>query len=264
LDVLSRAVEITKAVASIIGAVAGIAFFGAIFIEVAKSSIKSRREENQLRERLKTQGDAIESTQATTAGLLDSAVPILENASDQQRLLLVKSEARLQRLYSLGTVLLVLSVLVPFVLVTIYLSTNTLDALAQLIKAGVDPKTASEVARRDWHLLVAGVSFGLLFLASARAIVAAEARHRETYFALSRRVNYYADMSSALRLADRLDSDSKADGATRQQAVRLLINQLLVGVKNQGADGVLTPPDNDNSIPEVVKALAALTGKEPK
>jgi len=51
--------------------------------------------------------------------------------------------------------------------------------LQRLKDVGIDPKDALELARRDWHLLAAGVSFGLLFLAAARGVLAAETRQRE-------------------------------------------------------------------------------------
>jgi hypothetical protein len=154
---------------------------------------------------------------------------LLEAASERQRLALLRSERRASNLFRIGTVLMTLSVFVPFLLVAIYYQLDPASEFLRLQKLGVLPSPAADFARRDWHLLVAGVSFGLLFLAAARGILNAEASQREMYFREMRVANYYGDLGRALKIAARVDREpgrlskhSIADEAMRRVIVQLL------------------------------------------
>ena len=226
---------------------------------------RNARRVRQAEDELEVSIRAAEDRAKTPRPLVESLGDMLSAASNRQSLLLLKSERRLQRLYTLGTWLITLSVLVPFLLVWVYWSWNPIDVLSRLKAAGVSPADASDIAHRDWHVLAAGVSFGLLFLAAARGVIGSEARHRDTYFLLNRRVSYYADLNSALQMADQLANHEQADKAVRIEAVKRVISQLLESARIQGADPIVfAPPETDNVVPEAIKGLAALVGKETK
>jgi len=57
----------------------------------------------------------------------------------------------------------------------------------------------------DWHLLLAGLSYGFLILASARGLLNQEAKQRQTYFRHRRKLFDYEDLVAALNIASRID-----------------------------------------------------------
>src|SRR4051812_33730913 len=107
-------------------AVATAVVFGAkIVFDISDSFFSGwRKTESTLVKRIKIAGVEIEAKGPSALPLIESAARVLDLASDRQALLLVKSERRLQRLYTVGTWLVTLSVIVPFVLVAIYLSSD--------------------------------------------------------------------------------------------------------------------------------------------
>jgi hypothetical protein len=102
-----------------------------------------------------------------------------------------------------------------------YVRTDPIVQLAELKRVGVDPRIGIELVRRDWHLLAAGVSFGLLFLAAARGALNAEARQRALYTRESRIVAYYGDLIRALEVAARIDDERKDDA--RAETARVMV-----------------------------------------
>jgi hypothetical protein len=112
------------------------------------------------------------------------------------------------------------SVLVPFVLVYLYM---TLPPVA--------PSITAAAPQRDWHLLLAGVSFGLLFIAAARGILLAEGRQREVYAREVRETAYYGDLRRALGMAQRLDK--KKNDAT-EPATEEVVRAIMALMLNHG------------------------------
>ncbi len=231
------------------------------------------------RSRLLAQLDAstaarIESIERPTRGapaaptLIAFAADQLYAAAERERLAVSRAERRLNSLYQIGTLLVLLSVLVPFVLVYLYVTSDPILRLQRLRGLGVDPKTLAEVSQRDWHLLVAGVSFGLLFLAAARGILNSESRQRDAYRAAAERETYYGDLSRALRIADRLAEDEHEYAEqVRNPAVRRVIDRLLERAPREGSPTKVAS-DGDGTeaslLPEHVKALAAIFSRPSK
>lgn len=138
-------------------------------------------------------------------------------AAARQEVLVATSGSRADRLATTGFILMVSSVLIPFGLVYLYLS---------LEPTLVPFSTAAP--QRDWHLLLAGVSFGLLFIAAARGILTAEVRQREVYGREVREVAYYGDLRRALGIAQRLDRKRQDDSeAATEEVVRRIMGLLL-------------------------------------
>lgn len=143
---------------------------------------------------------------------LEHVTRILRAAVDRRRLSMLVSERRATILFRIGTGLTVLSVLVPFLLVLLYFQQTPAAEVQRLVQLGVPPKDAATLAGRDWHLLFAGVSFGLLFLAAAKGLLTAEARQRDIHDRQDRVIEAYEDALRGLNIAARLDSE-RADGA---------------------------------------------------
>lgn len=166
----------------------------------------------------RTRAEELEATAATATGPLWSFVDAqLEAAAARQNVAVATAQGRASRMFWLGVILILFSVLVPFVLVWLY---ATIEPV---------PVKAGEAPQRDWHLLVAGVSFGLLFIAAARGILAAEGRQREVYAREVRETAYYGDLRRAVRMAHRLDyreEDERAEPET-EQAVRKIVALML-------------------------------------
>lgn len=243
--------------------VVGLSFIGAIIVQLAAANLRARRDEA-----IAAEIDEIERPTAqgeNESNLIAVATDLVYAAAKRERLSLDRAERRISRLYQLGTVLVVLSALVPFVLVMLYLETDPLLRIAQLQKVGVvDAKALVEVAQRDWHLLLAGVSFGLLFLAAARGIFQSEVRQREAYQTAARWEAYYGDLSRGLRIADRLAREESEYGdRVRGEAVRRVIDRLLdSGVpKQETRPAAPAADDGESVVPEHWRTMISLFAK---
>lgn len=153
---------------------------------------------------------------------------LLLTAADRRQLSMYRSERRANVLFRIGTGLMVLSVLVPFLLVLLYFQQTPSSELQKVIQLGVAPKDAVSLMSRDWHLLVAGVSFGLLFLAAAKGLLNAEARQRHVHDSQEQIVEAYADIIRGLAIAARLDNSAiGSSGPSSSEAVRRTARLLL-------------------------------------
>jgi hypothetical protein len=153
---------------------------------------------------------------------------LLSAAAERQQLSVITAERRAGNLFRVGTLLMIVSVVVPFILVAMYLQTDPATIVTSLKSLGVSPADAAKAAQRDWHLLVAGVSFGLLFLAAAKGILAAESKQLEIYSNEVRGSTYYGDLSRALKIAERLDAERKnSKHSITEEVVRKIIVNLL-------------------------------------
>lgn len=153
---------------------------------------------------------------------------LLRAAAERGQLSVITAERRAGKLFRVGTLLMTVSVVVPFILVAVYLQTNPNEIVNNLKSLGVSPTDAAKVAQRDWHLLLAGVSFGLLFLAAAKGILAAESKQLEIYSSEVGKTTYYGDLARALRIAERLDSERKDNkNSITDEVIRKVIVKLL-------------------------------------
>jgi hypothetical protein len=156
--------------------------------------------------------------QVTTAQVFpDFLKDQLRLSAERGRLLMLRAEVRANRLYSIGTVLTVLSVLAPIGAIAVYASiqplpAETLNVLRSLRGTnGLLPSGISVSVQRDWHILLSGISFGFLFLAAAGAIFGQHRRQMETVLTLGRDVDYYNSLVGAVEIATRAD-DAKIRG----------------------------------------------------
>ena len=151
--------------------------------------------------------------------------------AERARLVMVTAEGRANMLYGVGTLLTVLSVLVPFVAVAIYfasdpLSEQTVTTLQSLKKESGDfPDGISIDIQRDWRILLSGISFGFLFIAAAGAIFSQHRRQTQTYLELAKDVDYYDGVASAVEVQNRADHAQLSEGMKSLQ--QRVITQLL-------------------------------------
>jgi hypothetical protein len=194
------------------------------------------------------------------ATLVSQSVELLFAAAERERIAIGRSERRLGWLYQIGTALVIVAGIVPFMLVGLYMRDVPIARIEALQKAGVDAKVLAEVTQHDWHLLLAGVSFGLLFLAAARGIFQSEARQREAYQAAARWASYYGDLERGLRIANLLASEESEYGEkVRGDAVRRVIDRML---SSEGPKPVTAAKENGDGVtPEHWKALLELASK---
>ena len=142
-----------------------------------------------------------------------SFIPFIEQqlrlVSERERLVMFSAQGRASALFFLGTALMVLSVFAPMATLYVYVTLNPLDipvetvTLLQELKGKEFPfEKITLSAQKDWRILASGLSFGFLFLAAARGVLRQEAQQRDTYFRLGRRVTYYENLISALKIGD--------------------------------------------------------------
>jgi len=138
----------------------------------------------------------------------------LKLIAERARLVMVKAEGRANILYGVGTVLTVLSVVVPFVSIAVYINMEPLnpEILAILeklkISTGELPSGVSVSLQRDWHILLSGISFGFLFLAAAGAIFSQHRRQTQMFLALSKDIDYFDGLAGAVEVCKRVDGTS--------------------------------------------------------
>lgn len=168
--------------------------------------------------------EAVEEKAAKEGTLVDYVDAQLEAAVARQELAVQIAETRANNYSVMGTVLMIVSVVVPFLLVAVYLNTPPIAA------------AASAAPQRDWHLLLAGVSFGLLFIAAARGLLLAEGRQREVYAREVQATAYYGDLRRALGMAQRLDRESPEEtNAATREVVQKIITLMLERRRDSGA-----------------------------
>lgn len=221
--------------------ITAVAFFILLYIAFSLSDLASEGVHTQ-----RLTAEALEAQAEKEETLVDYVEAQLIAAAARQEVAVRSAEARANRLSSIGIILMVSSVLVPFGLVYLYMS---LPPAAPTTPAGAPPQ-------RDWHLLLAGVSFGLLFIAAARGILLAEGRQREVYAREVRETAYYGDLRRALGMAQRLDKEYRdtANKSTREIVQKIMELMLERGGREPSA--TLTgdvPPASEH---EFLKVLA--------
>lgn len=148
-------------------------------------------------------------------GLLTFIEQQLNLTIERERLTMLAAHTRAQRLASVGTIVLLLSLLAPLISTLTYVNTvPTADEIrtAQAVTkdAKMTPDQLSKVLGPDWRVLLSGLSFGLLLLAAARGIMKQEQQQREMYFRVAQRVTSFENMVSALRISDRLEKEGQS------------------------------------------------------
>lgn len=174
------------------------------------------------------QATQLEADAQIVETLVDYIEAQLKAAGARQEVSVVKAERRANRLAATGFYLMLSSVFVPFVLVYLYITL---------------PPTA-QGDTRDWHLLLAGVSFGLLFIAAARGILMAEGRQREVYARELRETAYYGDLRRALGIAQRIDREREAHLDITLRVSIAIMDQMLVRDRSVTAAASVEPADD--------------------
>ncbi len=148
--------------------------------------------------------------------LVDYVEALLRAGAKHQEASARRAGGRANVLSLIGSFLMGASVLAPLVFVALYVN--------------LSPTTTSSgtAPARDWHLLLAGVSFGLLFIAAARGILLAESRQRDVYAREVRETSYFGDLRRALGIAQRLDrEDQDAKHTATREVVRKIMALML-------------------------------------
>jgi hypothetical protein len=177
---------------------------------------------------------------------------ILSLVIERDKLTMIKANGRSNYLFFIGTFLMILSVFAPIVTVGIYMTTepisdNTISILKELkSQFGETPPIKDIINQKDWRILLSGVSFGFLFLASARALLRQESRQISTYINLNRRISLFENTASALKIAEKVALDGDSEISTLSQPQELKIDYLIVKIIN-----ILLPTSED--VRELVK-----------
>lgn len=159
-----------------------------------------------------TAADKLESELDSRAGTTDSAtrprilIEEIENSIERERVAMLRAKARADRLFTLGTTFLLLSIFGPILAAGLYsymdpLSVATVERLTELHRTIGDALNLEPPPlQRDWHILAAGLSFGFLFLAAAGGLLRQQAREYRTYFLIGEKINRYQRLASIVRV----------------------------------------------------------------
>lgn len=121
--------------------------------------------------------------------IADYVATLLRDAEDHPRLLMKMFLKRSNGLFRISAAFSTASIFFPMIAAIAYVA----------YRPG---------GQADWHLLAAGLSFGLLFIAAARGLAAQDARQRSIYLAFEQRITYYRHLIAAVRIAHRLENES--------------------------------------------------------
>jgi hypothetical protein len=175
-------------------------------------------------------------------------------AIERERVSMLLAQSRSARLFTLGTVFIVLSLLAPLVAIMAYVATDPVESLQKALASGIKVANAENALQRDWHILLSGVSFGFLFLAAAAGLLRQARHHTTTYFRLRRRVTHFEAMISALKISERIGVE--ADITPVGTAVRRVVDQLMHTAPSETADEPDSVDGKDAS--HTVEALSNL------
>lgn len=200
-------------------------------------------------------------------GFTDFFAKTLRAATERERLTMLRAEASAARFSFLGTVLMVLSVLAPLLSWGVYtslepLTSTSIQYLKQLrADTGFIPSGDAIAVGRDWHILLAGLSLGFLFVAAARGILRQESQQRMNFLALAKRVAYYENLAWAIQVYDRLRMET---GLVREASEGIL--RELIKPPTETSLGAKTPEDTpllqSEQLDTIISMLRGVTLKE--
>ncbi len=210
-------------------------FIASVLISLVYSFYKQKKTLNQDEKEISNKIQSLESGVKEEKTLLEYIETLLMAAGEKQRLTMLKSEGRSNWLYRIGTSLMTFTIAIPFITVYIYFQDILIEG--------------------DWHILAAGVSFSLIFLAAARGLMNQHSTQREIYFLLSERVSYYLDLINALKIAKKLDTENNSN--LTAESVETLIKNLIsnVGIKSKFKSNFSEEDESENSIIGFIKDL---------
>ena len=230
----------------------------AIIAAVATVAYLDRRSETGVRSDIEKYARQAQAPKSLTEFVASS----LREAAERQRLLAFQSESRLSTLYTASLILTIAAVAVPFLQVGLYLRNDPIEQARKLKEIGLSGVEIAALAGRDWHLLLVGASFGLLFLAAARGILTAESKQREAYFRLTESVTRYGDLALTIEMADRTDQGEIRNVGHIREAVERIQEKLLNGPDHALRLSSEVVPESD-AVADAAKAIAEALGKRP-
>jgi hypothetical protein len=174
------------------------------------------------------QDEALRSAEKAADGISDYShycAKVIDVLADRTRAVMKKSEYRAARLYYVGSTLAVLSVFAPVSTFVMYhhatpLDERTIPVIHKMIGNGNSlPNGVTVAVQKDWHILLAGISFGFLFLAAAGAIFSQHRRQIEIYHSVADDVNFLDGVSAAVRMCGRSASQGSNEAKNRVDGV---------------------------------------------
>lgn len=180
------------------------------------------------------------ATETPESGNLQSFLETqLSDVVARSRESMVLADGRADRLFRIGVTLIVCALFAPAVSAVLYysaeqISPSTLDALRAVAERtdGALPEGITMSLGRDWRVLIAGASFGFLFLAAAQAMLSQHRRQSEIYSQLESTVAMYENALTAYRIKFRV-------GESGVDVITLVLGALLsVGPRESPSSGV--------------------------
>jgi hypothetical protein len=148
-----------------------------------------------------------EETPPAQEDLLQALRRHIKIAVRREEVSMLRAEARANNLFGIGRAFLIASILGPVAAALLYwwVDPITPDSVARFkeLHQALGPdafKGVTLTVSRDWRILLAGVSFGLLFLAAARGLLTQQAKEAATYFKLEERINFLERLDSVLSI----------------------------------------------------------------
>lgn len=204
----------------------------------------------------------IGANQGKHESFIDFFARELRATVERERLAMIRAESSSRVLAALGTWLMVLSVFAPLASAALYaslppISPETVQTLIQLkTQLGFTPGAEAISTARDWHILLAGLSLGFLFVAAARGVLRQEAQQRAVFFRVVRRVSYFENLVTALRVRQRLHEEPSLEVRT---ACIDILSELTKPTPAEAPDSTEPSQEAEASLPfkEQIEAFTA-------
>lgn len=214
------------------------------------SSIKEQRAVQAQREKLKS----LEEAAAVPASAAEFVQKELGIAIARERVGMLLAQGRSSRLVGLGSFFIILSVSAPVAAIYAYTAQDPLAIIERISAQKLVVDSSKLPLSRDWHLLLAGGTFGFLFIAAAAGVLRQAQHQTETYFRLARRVMHYESMISAVRIGTHL-STQQLDPAVSRLIGRVIDRLMTPIVDGPGQSQVPTQEEADSLGERVAEAL---------
>ncbi|MEE8586885.1 MAG: hypothetical protein V3T83_18750, partial [Acidobacteriota bacterium] len=144
----------------------------------------------------------------------------LEAITNEEKLLAYAATKNARVLNRIGVAFISASILAPIASVWLYATEG-------------NPGGTSSNLEKDWHILLAGLSFGFLILAAGRGLLRQASVQQEAYYRARRRESYFAGLASAIKIVQKT---AELDmGEIGHRNILMVINRVI--------DVLFTPPE---------------------
>jgi len=215
-------------------AIAGIS----VALGMSSDTVAVKQKEKEIEEVQKE----IAERDLSTLELLDRAIRL---AINREEATMLRAERRVDMLFRIGLLFLVASVVAPLLSASLYwnldpLPTTTVQSLKDLrTTLGTLPENTTVQVQRDWRILLGGISFGFLFLASAAGLMKQQGRQTDIYFRIGERVKFFERLASVVTLNAAAERN-RTDGYDRELVTlvteKLLLLENAAAKENSGGD----------------------------